>query len=110
MTVHGQLLVGADVKQPAGGVVAARGESVPVGEERHGVDVRLVAGERLLAQPLPDVPQLGGGVASSCREKGLLGFDRLIFYLNLSKKYLKSTLKLQFIHVEDSKFQIFIDL
>ena len=33
MGVDHQLLVGTQVKQPAGGVVRARGEGVPVGEE-----------------------------------------------------------------------------
>ena len=33
--VHHQLLVGAQVEQPAGGVVGARGEGVAIGEELH---------------------------------------------------------------------------
>ena len=36
VAVHHQLLVGAQVKQPAGGVVRARAEGVPVGEELWG--------------------------------------------------------------------------
>lgn len=58
MAVHGQLLVGPDVEEPAGGVIRPRRESAPVREEGDRVDVRLVAGEGLLAHSLADVPQL----------------------------------------------------
>ena len=58
MAVHGQLLVGPDVKEPAGGVIRPRCESAPVREEGDRVDVGLVAGEGLLAHTLADVPQL----------------------------------------------------
>lgn len=36
---------------------------------RHRIDVALVAGERLLALPVPDVPQLGGRIAGARHER-----------------------------------------
>ena len=42
MLYHAELLVGSDVKEPAGGVVRPCGESIPVREElRIGGQVRL---------------------------------------------------------------------
>ena len=58
MTVHGQLLVGSDVEESAGGVVRSGGKGMAGGEEGDGVDVGLVAGEGLLALTVSHVPQL----------------------------------------------------
>ena len=58
VAVHGQLLVGPDVEEPAGGVIRPRGESAPVREEGDRIDVGFVAGEGLLAHAFTDVPQL----------------------------------------------------
>jgi len=74
--VHGQLLVGAQVEQAAGGVVGAGGEGQAVGEEGDGVDVRLVAGEGLAAQAVAHVPQLGRRVARAAHERARVGRQR----------------------------------
>ena len=64
-----ELLSDSEVKQPAGRIVAASPERVPVGEETHVVDVGLVPLKGALAVPAPNVPQLGGGVAPSAYER-----------------------------------------
>lgn len=88
-----QLLIGAQIEQPAGGVVRAGGEGVAVGEELRegaavslreqnhrryvsvcdtyadGIDVGLVAGEGLSAHAFPDVPQLSRSVAGPRHEQ-----------------------------------------
>ena len=49
MLYHAELLVGSDVKEPAGGVVRPCGESVPVREElRIGGQVRLGIQQKML--------------------------------------------------------------
>lgn len=68
MGIHQQLLVGPQVKEAASGIVGASGESTAVWEKADGVDVRHVARERLPAQAVADVPQLGRGVARARNE------------------------------------------
>ena len=63
-----QLSVGADVEQPAGGVVRAGHEGVSVGEELDGIDVGLVAGEGLDGLAGAYVPELGEGVTGAGNE------------------------------------------
>lgn len=106
MAVEAQLLVGAQVEQPAGGVVGACGEGAAVGEKlggsaavgvsgvrgsargvmlripdwdhthTDGVDVRLVTRERLPAHAVPDVPQFDRGVAGPRHKGALVGRQR----------------------------------
>lgn len=57
------LLIGAEVEEAARRVVRAGRERLAVGEEVDGVDVRLVAGERVRALLAICVPHLGGRVA-----------------------------------------------
>lgn len=66
--VERQLLIGANIEEPASGVVGSRRERVAVGEERDGVYVGLVTREGLLAGAFANVPQLGGGVAGGGHE------------------------------------------
>jgi hypothetical protein len=66
-----QLAVGAQVEEPARGVIRSRSKGLTVGEELHGVDVRFVAQEGLHALSCADVPHLGCGIAGS-RDKDLL--------------------------------------
>lgn len=73
VTVHGELLVRPHIKQPTGGVVAAGRERLPIREERDRVDVRLVAGERLLTEAVADVPQFGARVARARYEGAHVG-------------------------------------
>lgn len=89
--IHHELLVGTQVKQTAGGVIGARGESVAIREElsgrsvrkimpwtqtqhvsvfyrwwythANGVDVRLVTGESLSAHAFTDVPEFSRSIA-----------------------------------------------
>ena len=58
MGVHAELLVGSDVEEPAGGVIRPCCERVTVREIRYSVDVRLMAGEGLLADGVANIPKL----------------------------------------------------
>lgn len=62
-----ELLICSDVEETAGRVVATCSEGHPVGEEGDRVDVTLVSSKGLLAHTITDVPQLGTGVASTCK-------------------------------------------
>lgn len=74
--VSHQLLVSAEVKQPAGGVIRASGKCIAIGKEADGVDVRLVTGEGLPAHAFPHIPEFGRSVTgprdkeSGVRSKG----------------------------------------
>lgn len=70
-----KLSVGSDVVKTAGGVVGTGTEGVAVGEGGDGVDVGFVAGEGVGALAGLDIPDLGGGVASSRNEDALVGRD-----------------------------------
>lgn len=70
-SIEVQFAIGANVKQPAGGVVGSRNERVTVGEELDGVDVRLVARKGLHRLSGTDIPELGERVAGT-RDEGVL--------------------------------------
>lgn len=63
--VHSEFLIGTDVEKSAGGVVRACCKRISRREERNGVDIRLVAGERLLAHSIPDIPEFSGCIAGT---------------------------------------------
>ena len=63
-----QFSVGADIEKTARSVVGTSTESVSVGEELNGVDVRVVGGESLDTLLLSNVPKLCEGVASTGNE------------------------------------------
>ena len=60
-----ELLVGADVEEPAGSVVTSGSECKTVGEEGDCVYVTLVTGECLRAHTVPYVPHFSTGIARS---------------------------------------------
>lgn len=62
MTIHGQFLVRPNIEQSTGGIIAASRKRKTIREKRHSIDIRLVSGERLLTNTLPDVPQFCGGI------------------------------------------------
>ena len=66
-----ELAVSAKVKETARGVIRSGAESLAVGEELHGVNIRLVTQKRLDALSGPDVPNLCCGITGS-RNKNLL--------------------------------------
>lgn len=70
------LVVASEVEQTAGGVIGARADRVAVGEEGDGVDVGLVAVERVGALAGADVPDLGRAVARAGHEQLLRVVDR----------------------------------
>mmetsp|Transcript_44876 Transcript_44876/g.124459 ORF Transcript_44876/g.124459 Transcript_44876/m.124459 type:complete len:423 (+) Transcript_44876:439-1707(+) len=70
------LLVRAQVEEAARGVVRAGGESLAVGEEMDGVDIRLVARERVRALLFGRAPHLGGRVARARDERLSAAGDR----------------------------------
>lgn len=70
VTVDTQLLVRPDVEHAAGGVVAPSGERVAIWEKRYGVDVTLVAGERLNTMRAANIPQLCRSITCA-GDKGL---------------------------------------
>lgn len=63
--VHGELLIGTDIEQPAGGIVGSGGESVSRWEESDGIDIGFVSWEGLLAHAITDIPQLRRSITSS---------------------------------------------
>ena len=58
----------ANVEQPAGGIIRASTESIAIGKELDGVDVRVMSSKCLTALLLSDIPQLSERIASSRHE------------------------------------------
>jgi len=67
------LSVGADIEETAGRVIRAGADSIAIGEELNGVDIRFVAVEGLDTRLVDTmIPQLGGGITRT-RHKLTLG-------------------------------------
>lgn len=73
MRIHADFLVGSDVEQATGGVVAAGGEHVAVWKKGDRVYVGLVAWKSLLAKTLANIPELGGRVACTRYKRFVVG-------------------------------------
>lgn len=72
-TVDIELAVGADIEQPAGGVVGAGDERVAIREELDGVDIGFVASKGLDCLTGPNIPEFCESIAGTGDEGVLVG-------------------------------------